>query len=197
MKVIGLTGGIGSGKTTVAKEFEKLGVPVYIADERSKYLLATDASVMEKVSELLGDKAYINDNSRSIPDKEYIASKVFNDAELLKALNAILHPAVRKDFEQFMLNQSKVYVIYEAAILFESGGDSRCDHVILVTAPEQERINRVLKRDDVTESQVRSRMSHQLPELQKLQRSDFVIENIDFNKIHKYVYTINEFLLKN
>lgn len=197
MMVVGITGGIGSGKTTVVNEFKKLGVPVYIADERSKQLLATDIQIINAVSELLGKEAYHEIEGNIVPNKAFIASEVFSDPKLLASLNQILHPAVRKDFEQFLLIQTTTYVIYEAAILFESGGDTRCDQVILVTAPEQERIKRVVTRDEVTPLQVRERMSHQWPESKKLMLSDFVIENIDCNKIPKYVYSINSFLLKN
>jgi len=196
MKVIGVTGGIGSGKTTVVNEFKKISVPVYIADERSKYLLAHDADIITEVSNLLGDEAYVKKEDQIIPNKAFIASQVFNDSGLLKSLNEILHPAVRKDFEQFLSKQNASYIVYEAAILFESGGDRICDHVILVTAPIEERIKRVISRDEVTESQVRARMKHQWNQLQKLNKSDFVIENTDLNKIPKYVRSINSFLLK-
>ncbi|MEP2404060.1 MAG: dephospho-CoA kinase, partial [Nonlabens ulvanivorans] len=119
MIVIGLTGGIGSGKTTVAKEFEKLNVPIYIADERSKYILSNDAEVIEKVKSLLGEKAYVELNGKLEANRPFIASKVFNNKSLLEGLNEILHPAVHLDFDKFCVKHNNAaYILYEAAILF-------------------------------------------------------------------------------
>lgn len=197
MIVVGLTGGIGSGKSTIANEFKKFGVPVYIADERSKYILSHQLDVIDKVIDLLGEKAYIKVNDTLVPDKAFIASLVFNNAKLLRGLNEILHPAVRIDFNRFLKDQVSPYVIYEAAILFESGGDINCDYVVLVTAPIEERIRRVTTRDNISEDQVRSRMQHQWPEQKKIEKSDIVFENINHSKIYKYSYIIHHFLLNN
>lgn len=198
MKVIGLTGGIGSGKTTIAKEFEKLNIPVFIADNVSKILLATDTDVIKAVTALLGDESYfIDENSKSLPNKKFIASKVFKDQNLLNSLNHILHPAVRSYFDNWIKKQNAPYIIYEAAILFESKGDKLCDQVILVTASKEERFRRVMSRDSVTREQVELRMNKQWSDFQRLELSDFVIINEDLQKISAFVRSIHEVLLKN
>jgi dephospho-CoA kinase len=198
MNVVGLTGGIGSGKTTVAKEFEKLGIPIFIADQVSKNMLFNNDSVKNSVFELLGESAFKkNENGLSVPDTKYIASKVFSDKSLLHSLNQILHPAVRTCFQNWVENQNSPYVIYEAAILFESNGHLSCDHVILVTASLEERIKRVMKRDKVKRSDVKSRLNNQWSDAQRLELSDFVIINEDFEEMKDYVMSIHELLLKN
>lgn len=198
MKVIGLTGGIGSGKTTVAKEFEKLNIPVFIADNVSKTLLATDNDVINAVTALLGDESYfIDENSKYVPNKKFIASKVFKDQSLLNSLNDILHPAVRSYFENWIKEQNAPYIIYEAAILFESKGDKLCDQVILVSASKEERFRRVMSRDSVTREEVELRMNKQWSDFQRLELSDFVIINEDLQKISAFVRSIHEVLLKN
>lgn len=198
MKIIGITGGIGSGKTTIVKEFMKLNVPVYIADERSKFLLSNDEEVKREVKAILGDKAYQLNSDREEADRAFIASKVFQDKELLNQLNDILHPAVHKDFEQFCSQHlESSYVLYEAAILFETGGHKKCDATILVTAAMEERIKRVMQRDQVTREDVESRMNHQWPEKRKLEMADFVIINDDINELSLFVNKIHFFMLKN
>ncbi|MGJ8684149.1 MAG: dephospho-CoA kinase [Nonlabens sp.] len=198
MRIIGLTGGIGSGKTTVAREFEKLGIPLYIADDRSKELLSCDNEVKKAVKNLLGPDSYITEGDREVANRPFIASKVFNDKSLLEGLNAILHPAVRLDFKQFCKTQSNApFIIYEAAILFESGGYLNCDEVILVTAPIEERIKRVMARDGVKREEVIARMNHQWDEIKKLQGSNFVIINDNLESIPCKVNNVYQFLLIN
>ncbi|PQJ30488.1 dephospho-CoA kinase [Nonlabens arenilitoris] len=198
MKVIGLTGGIGSGKTTVAKEFEKLNVPIYIADERSKYILSNNRSVIDQVKILLGQQAYIDDNGKIEANRPFIASKVFKDKNLLEGLNKILHPAVRIDFDKFCeRHHSAAYVLYEAAILFETNGDKRCDATILVTASLQKRIERVMHRDAVTEEDVLSRMKNQWTQKEKLELADFVIINDNIDLLTLKSGLIHRFMLKN
>ncbi|WP_298952864.1 dephospho-CoA kinase [uncultured Nonlabens sp.] len=198
MKIIGLTGGIGSGKTTVAKEFEKLNIPLFIADNVSKMLLATDETVIDAVTTMLGERSYYTDNKGElVPNKKFIASKVFNDPELLKSLNKILHPAVRHYFDTWIKEQKAPYVIYEAAILFETNGNEFCDHVILVTASLKERYRRVMARDKVSEKEVRLRMSKQWSDSQRIILSDFVIVNEDLQKLKGFVRSIHDVLLKN
>ncbi len=172
MKFVGLTGGIGSGKSTVAKMFQNLGVPVYIADKEAKELMHTPA-VIQKVSKLLGDSSYVE----GILNRPYIASRVFEDKELLGKLNAIVHPVVKKHFKEWMKEQEGVYVIKEAAILFENGGYKDCDKTILVTAPESLRINRVMQRDAVLEEEVKSRIKNQWPDSKKVKLADEIIKN--------------------
>lgn len=172
MKIIGLTGGIGSGKSTVAKMFHKLGIAIYIADEEAKKLMQGEAIKM-KIMDLLGAKSFVGNEL----DKKYIATKVFNDSDLLKQLNAIVHPAVAQHFSEWVQNQKGVYVIKEAAILFENGGYQQCDKNILVKANKNLRLHRVLKRDHSTAEDIEARMANQWPDSQKEKLADFVIEN--------------------
>ncbi|WP_224482637.1 dephospho-CoA kinase [Robertkochia aurantiaca] len=191
MKTVGLTGGIGSGKSTVARMFEELGVPVYIADTAGKRLMAKSSDIRKKVIDLLGAEAYEGE----LPDRKHIASKVFEDRDLLRSLNAIIHPAVAKDFSRWKSEQDAPYVIKEAAILFETGGDKNCDYVITVTTPENIRIERVRKRDNVASEDVKARMQHQWDEDEKVKRADFVIENTEIDQTSLFVENIHEILL--
>lgn len=192
MRVIGLTGGIGSGKTTVAGFFRELGVPVYIADDAGKRLMISSAEVKEKIIALLGAPAYILEQ----PDRKYIASRVFNSEEKLAQLNAIIHPAVESDFQKWRSQQNSVYLIYEAAILFESGSYKKCDAVILVTAPRDLRIERLQKRDNSTLGEIEARMQHQWPDEKKRTLSQFEIINADILKTKEQVQIVHEILLK-
>jgi dephospho-CoA kinase len=197
MKIVGLTGGIGSGKSTIALEFEDLGIPVFIADDVSKKLLATDPQVIEAVINLLGENSYDRDEAGLVvPNKKYIASKVFSDKMLLTSLNKILHPAVKAYFKEWVHQQNSPYVIYEAAILFESNSHLLCDKVILVTAGVEERIRRVMHRDAASREEVTSRLRHQWSEGQRLELSDFVIVNEDIQLLRASVRSIHEVLLK-
>ncbi|WP_224490732.1 dephospho-CoA kinase [Robertkochia flava] len=191
--IVGLTGGIGSGKSTVAAMFGELGVPVFIADLEARKLLEEDESVKEKVRDLLGDSAFVD----NLPDRRYIASVVFDNKTLLDALNAIIHPAVAQRFQLWYSRQQSPYVIYEAAILFEHGGQAKCDQVILVTAPKEIRISRVIKRDGVSRQEVLARMENQWPEEQKIPLADYVIENIDLEETLRIVKKIHCFYVKN
>ena len=148
MRVVGLTGGMGSGKSTFAREFEKIGVPIFIADQESKKILDQDPVAIEQVSQLLGESSYtVNEKGFKTADKSHIADRVFKNQELLEKLNAILHPLVRKAFKEWVSRQTSNYVIYEAAILFESGSHQLCDETILIWSSKEERIQRVMARD--------------------------------------------------
>lgn len=186
--IIGLTGGIGSGKTTVARYFSKLGVPVYIADEEAKKILFSPGAIKE-INAAFGSDALTN----GLPDKTKIAALVFNNREKLAELNAIIHPNVKEDFINWVSVQSNCkFVIKEAAILFESGSYKECDKIILVTAPIQVRIDRVLKRDNTTREKVLDRIKNQWDDDQKIPLSDFVISNIfpeDTNLQVSAIYT--------
>ncbi|TXE11949.1 dephospho-CoA kinase [Seonamhaeicola algicola] len=188
MIVVGLTGGIGSGKTTVAKQFESLGVPVYIADNEAKKLMNTSKVIKRKLTELFGENAYVNNTL----NRPYLASIIFNDKSYLEKMNAIVHPRVARHFKKWVAKQNTVYVIKEVAILFENGGHKHCDFVITVTAPLALRIERLLKRDDTTKEKIKAIMNNQLPDDEKVKLSDFVIENTTIpntiaqvEKIHK------------
>ena len=171
---IGLTGNIGSGKTTVSRLFAMHGVPVYHADEQAKYFLQTPDTVM-KIKEYFGD-AIIDEDGH--PDRKKIAALVFGDADKLEKLNSIIHPQVRQDFSDWAARHSHhPYVIMEAAILFESGQNKNFHKIILVTAPESLRIERVCSRDAVQPEDVKKRIQHQVKEDAKVPLADFVIKN--------------------
>lgn len=156
-KVIGLTGGIGSGKTTIANYFATIGVPVYIADDAAKKVMQSE-NIVQQIKTTFGDSIF----EKEILNRSKLAEIVFNNADKLAQLNAIVHPAVKRDFESWLQeNKNHDYVIYEAAILFESGRYKECDVIITVTAPEEIRIERVVKRDNTTREQVLSRIKMQ------------------------------------
>lgn len=191
MKIIGLTGGIGSGKTTVAGFFRELEVPVYIADDAAKRIMTTSAELRSQIIELLGPESYLNTH----PDRKYIASRVFNSEEKLKKLNQIIHPAVERDFITWRSSQNAPYIIYEAAILFESGGYKKCDLVILVTAPLKLKIERIQKRDQSSIKEIEARMQYQFPDEKKRSLSEFEIINTDIFNTKKQVQKIHDILL--
>ena len=192
MMVVGLTGGIGSGKTTVAGFFKELGIPVYIADDAGKRLMQESAKIKEQIIDLFGDASY----SGNQPERKYIASKVFNNSELLSKLNNIIHPAVADDFQDWLKDQSSEYVIYEAAILFETGGYKKCDLSILVTAPKKLRIDRLQKRDNSSREEIQQRMDNQWNDKKKSELADFIINNEDLSKTKQQVEHIHGKILK-
>lgn len=173
IKIIGLTGGIGSGKSTVANMFEKLGVPIYISDEKARFLMENSDVIKKRIVKLFGVNAY-HDNSLN---RSFIASKVFNNRILLSKLNAIVHPEVKIDFESWLSKQKSVYVIKEVAILFETNSQSNFDYIISVVAPLKDRVKRIIKRGRQSESDVLSIIKNQLPDSDKIKLSDFVIFN--------------------
>jgi dephospho-coA kinase len=187
MMVVGLTGGIGSGKSTIAKAFAALGIAVFNSDEQAKALIATDAQVKERIIAAFGEEAYHNGEY----NRAYIAQIVFNNSEKLAILNGIVHPALAEYFKRWAKAQTSPYVLKEAAILFESGSYKDCDYIITVTAPEEVRIARVMARDHCTEAQVRARMAQQWSDAQRIALSNAVIENIDLKKAKKEVKRIN------
>ncbi len=177
-KIIGLTGGIGSGKTTIANYIKSLGVPVYIADDEAKKLLY-DATIQEQLKLVFGETIFEN----SILSKEKLSKIVFNDASKLKSLNSIIHPAVKAHFEKWLENyKEEPLIVKEAAILFESGSDKDCDAVITVIATLDDRITRVKSRDNISKEDVLSRMNNQWTDEMRMEKSDYVIDNIDLAK---------------
>ena len=191
MKIIGLTGGIGSGKTTVANFFKKLGVPVYIADVEAKKIMNTSASIKKALISWFGEKSYLNNEL----NRKFISSKVFKDKELLQKLNNIVHPEVDKHFKVWVANQDQSYVIYEAAIIFENNAQSKFDYTILVTAPEDIKVKRVLNRDESTEQEVSDRMKNQWDDSKKEKLANFIIENIDLEDTKSQIYLLHTKLL--
>lgn len=192
MKVAGLTGGMGSGKTTVAGFFTQLNVPVYIADDAGKHLMNTSAEVRAQIIELLGKEAYTEEG----PDRKYIATRVFNSEEKLQKLNNIIHPAVAAHFEKWKQQQNSPYVIYEAAILLEQGGEKKCDWVILVTASHEQKVERLLQRDQSKIDEIQARMKHQWSDEKKRLLADFEIKNEELESTKEQVRKIHDFLLK-
>lgn len=192
MLKVGLTGGIGSGKTTVGKMFASLGVPVYNADLEARRLMNQSGDLRRAVVQLLGKQAYKNGKA----DREYIAGKVFGDEALLGQLNGIIHPAVREDFKHWVSEQRAAYVIQEAAILFENEGYMNLDRMILVTAPEEVRVNRVLERDHSSVEKIRARMAHQWEDSRKEELTDYIIENLSLERTRSKVRRIHGELLK-
>ena len=173
--VIGITGGIGGGKTTVCEIFKLLGIPVFEADRISKILLNTNDKLKRKVSNLFGREVY---TEKGDLDSQKLADIVFNNDTELAHLNKIVHPEVMGEFLVWLKQkQHYPYVILEAAILFESGFHKLTDHIILVTAPENERIERVMKRDGVTGSMVRERVRNQMPDEKKREMTDIILSN--------------------
>lgn len=174
-KIIGLTGGIGSGKTTIANHFKKANIPVYIADDEARKITQSP-EVLDEIKKTFGDSIFDN----AILNREKLSKIVFNDPDKLKQLNAIIHPAVRKHFQDWVLNHKNApFVIYEAAILFESGSYKNCDMILTVTAPIESRIQRVIQRDNTTREQVLNRINAQWNDGQRIAKSDFVVENVD------------------
>lgn len=191
IKVVGLTGGIGSGKSTVAKMFIRLGVPVYIADDEAKKIMNEDKVIINKISKLLGDESYIDGEL----NRPFIAAVVFNDKRLLTALNSIVHPAVAFHFNEWKQKQKGPYLIKEVAILFENDGYKECDYSILVTAPKEVRIQRVMKRDHTTREQVLARMNNQWEDSKKIIFANYVLNNDKLEDIWLQVNDIHNFLI--
>ncbi|MFI5157021.1 MAG: dephospho-CoA kinase [Chitinophagales bacterium] len=191
MMKIGLTGGIGSGKTTVARIFEILGIPVYYADDAARRLMNTDPDLKRKIINLFGEQAY----NHGLLDRNYISSQVFENKNKLGELNALTHPVTIKDADDWMKNQETPYAIKEAALIFESGAEKMLDLVIGVDAPEEIRIRRTMERDSVSRDQVIARMKNQLPDGEKMSRCDFLIHNDDTQAILPQVLVLHQKLL--
>jgi dephospho-CoA kinase len=173
-KIIGLTGGIGSGKTTVARFIEEMGYPVYNSDTRAKDLVNESDDLKAAIIQLLGPEAY---DENGLYDRKHVGSVVFSNDELLKQLNAIIHPAVNKDFHDWVKRQSREVIFKETALLFELKLNLQCDKSLLVTADESIRIKRVMDRDSKTYREVEKVIDNQMPERKKIRLADYVIEN--------------------
>ena len=173
MKKIGLTGGIGVGKTYVSKIFQKMGIPIFNADEQAKKCMVDDANLKEAVQLAFGENMYL----KGVLQKDALAKIVFNNTEALAELNALVHPIVKQKFEDWCIMQSTSMIIKEAAILFESDAHVGLDAVVCVSAPENLRISRVQKRDGSSVEQIQSRMSKQMPQTEKEELADFLIVN--------------------
>lgn len=198
MLKIGITGGIGSGKTTVCKVFETLGIPVFYADTVAKQIMVSDEILIKGVVDAFGTESYAKDGSLN---NKYIAGIVFNNTAQLAKLNELVHPAVFRAFDSWVLQVPATvpYVLKEAALLFESGSYKMCDQNILVVAPVETRLRSVMERDGVSAEQVRTRMDKQLPDEEKIKLADYHISNtetdsliIQVTKLHQLFLNIPE-----
>lgn len=192
MIIVGLTGGIGSGKTTILKYFEAFGIPVYIADTEAKALMNRSKVIKRKLIDLFGKSAY-EDGKLNRP---YLASKIFNDQMLLSKMNSIVHPKVASHFKRWLKKQEAPYIIKEVAIIFENNLESNYNYIITVVADEDLRIERVMKRDDASKDKILSIISNQLPDAEKIKKSDFVITNNDLSSAMTQAKEIHQQILQ-
>lgn len=190
-KIIGLTGGIGSGKSSVLQLFKNRGISVYVADIEAKILMQTDKKIINKIKSVFGEKAY----NHGQLNRSYLAEEIFNDQHKLNQINEIVHPVVQNHFKKYLDEIDEPMIIYENAILFENGFDKLCDYIITVVSPTDLKIQRVMRRDGCTEKQVLERMNNQWPDEKKIAQSHFVIENIDWETTEKEVDRIYNVLI--
>lgn len=195
MLKIGITGNIGSGKTTVSKLFELIGIPVFYADDAAKILMVTDEVLIAGIKQTFGAKSYLDDKTLN---RKHIADIVFNDEAQLAKLNALVHPAVFRAFDSWAEQEIKdgvPYVLKEAAVLFESSSYKFCDKTIMVTAPLDLRIKRVMHRDNITRQEVLNREARQFPEEKKIQLADYVIKNDESELVIPQVLKLHDTFL--
>lgn len=192
MIVVGLTGGIGSGKSTVSGMFKDLGVPVYDSDSEAKRLMTTSAELKKAIIKLLGKRAY---DGKTL-NRSFIANQIFENPETLQKLNKIVHPAVRTDFLEWTEIQEAPYVIQETALIFENEAQENYDYVILVTAPEDLRLQRVMERDEASKEEVLNRMRNQMSDDKKVALSNFCIDNINLEITKKRVAKLHQRLVR-
>jgi dephospho-CoA kinase len=190
---VGITGGIGSGKTTVANLFKELGAPIYNADQRAKELMLSHPELKEKIINLIGSEAYTSDGQLN---RKLIAEKAFNNSEILSKLNSVVHPYVFADAEAwFLLQKAYPYALKEAALLVETGSYKKLDFTVIVIADEKTRIERIMKRDGLkSEEEVRVRIKNQMSDETKISKADFIIRNDDQNSLIKQVVRIHKLL---
>ena len=195
MKQIGITGGIGSGKTTVCQIFEMYGIPVYYADIEAKLLMRADPMLKNKIEELVGEEAYYPDGEINT---QFIGKKIFANKALLDSMNRIVHPAVHLHAEQWAQKMNKacqpLYILREAALLVENGSYKALDALIVVTCPDELRINRVIKRDKLSREEVIKRINNQMPEIEKVKVADFVIINDERHALIPQIWRIHQTL---
>ncbi len=192
MKIVGLTGGIGSGKSKALTFFKSKGIPCYQADLAGHKVLNQNPEVKAKVQAYFGSEIYTETGL----DRKALGKKVFNNQEALEFLNGIVHPAVRLDFQNFVQQQQAPFIVSEVAILFENQGEKKYDKIILLTAPENVRIQRVMARDGISETEVRQRMQKQWPDAQKIPLADYVIDNSDWTTTEDELERIYKELLR-
>ena len=189
---VGLTGGIGSGKSTVARILETLGIPVYYADDAAKTIMNTDAGLRQQIIQHFGEASYAEGQLQ----RKYLADIVFNEPEKLALLNSLIHPVTIRHSEQWFRRQSAPYAVREAALLFESGASENLEFIIGVYAPKQLRMQRVIKRDGLTTEEIQKRMSRQINEEMKMKLCDAVIRNDEQQLMIPQVMEIHRLLLE-
>ena len=192
MLKIGLTGGIGSGKSTVAAIFEVLGIPVYYADVKARQLMNEDTNLIAAIKAAFGEESYSN----RLLNKPYISSQIFSDTTKLDVLNSIVHPSTIADATAWMNKQTTPYCVKEAALIFESHAEKKLDFIIGVTAPEETRIKRIINRDAITREQVEARIKSQMNEADKIKKCDYVIINDDTHLLIPQVITLHHLLME-
>ena len=191
MKIVGLTGGIGSGKSTVLEQFKNLGIDTYSADKAAKKLINSDDALIESIKKIFGDNIYEN----SILNTVKLSKIVFKDKRKLELLNSIVHPAVAKDFESFVKTNNGDYIVKEVAIIFETNTQDNYDKIILVRAPIEDRIKRVLLRDNISEFDVIRRINNQIDDSSIIDRCDYTIDNINIMDLKEKVIKIHKDLI--
>jgi len=192
MKIIGLTGGIGSGKSTVLNEFKDLGIKTYSADNAAKNLINKDRSLIDSIKKVFGNNIY----KKNKLDTKLLSKIVFQDSDKLKALNSIIHPAVSKDFDSFIKANDEIYIVKEAAIIFETKSEESYDKIILVRAPVEERIKRVLLRDDTSKNDIIKRIKNQVDDSTLISKCDYIIDNDNLSDLKDKVSKIHSDLIK-
>jgi len=188
---LGVTGGIGSGKSTVCKTFNVLGIPVFSADEEGRIITDSDPELRDSLNELIGEDMFASGQL----DREKLASLIFNDSELLSRVNMLVHPRVLNKYNDWCSRQTSDYIIFEAAILFEAGAEQKVDMTLAVTAPLEERVKRVMERNKMSREQVMERVNNQISDDEIIRRSDFHINNADNEMIIPRVLDIHQKIL--
>jgi len=193
MLKIGITGGIGTGKSTICEIFALLGVPVFYADQAAKSLMVNNSNLKQKLISTFGTATF---TKKGELDTKYLANKVFNNEKALQQLNALVHPAVLADFDKWCSQQQAPYVLKEAALLIESGSYKQCDYIILVESPIALRIERLLSRDNNTEEQIKARIASQLPDKEKAKLANFLILNDEKHLLIPQIIALHTQFLK-
>ena len=192
MKIIGLTGGIGSGKSSVLEIFKKIGISTYNADESAKKLISSDKKIIYSIKQLFGEDIYDKNELNS----KLVSKIVFNDKEKLKSLNSIIHPAVAIDFDNFCFkHRDERYIVKEAAIIFETKTENLFNKIIYVKAPKEIRVDRVMQRDNLSRDDVLNRIQNQINETSIIDKCDFIIDNINFSELEEKVIEIHNTLV--
>ncbi len=187
MKVLGLTGGMGSGKTTVASLFELLNVPVYNSDQQAKFLMESNDEIKQQLCKKFGNSVYQANGSLN---RKFIASQIFNNKQYLQWINELIHPFVKSDIKKWIKNQKSKLVLIESALLIERMNLEEFDKIIVVSAPKQLRINRIKQRDQLTTPEIKKRMSEQLNEKEMHQYADYIIQNDDKKSLIQQVIAV-------